>query len=471
MSCSEVELDNRGPGLATAATAIREANDHSGDGAQPPTQNEFSLPPADTGKDAWLFLAACWTVEALVWGFGFSFGVFQEYYTSHLPFRGDGNIAVIGTTTLGVMYILTPFVIALSRLRPRWARYFTLGGLTFASLTIGLSSLATTTAQLIATQGVLFGLGGCFAYCPSIIYTDEWFARRKGMAYGIMWSAAGFGGAVLPLVLEALLTAYGFRTALRVWAVVLFLFAPPLSYFVRPRLPLSAAAATSGRLSAFKNVSRALSRRRQRRRLLLYQLANVVQATGYFLPGVYLPSYARATFGVSTTRAALTVLLSNIAAILSSVILGTMTDRMPVTTCLVLSAAGASAAALMLWGLTSTLAGTYAFSVAYGLFAGGYTSIWPGIMRETANPRDPEEDEHTHHAYLDPSLVFAWLCAGRGLGNVVSGPLSDLLLRGRPWLGRAPGGYGSGFGSLIVYTGISAFVGGSAFFWKHLGIL
>jgi hypothetical protein len=33
-----------------------------------PTQHEFSLPTTDSGKDAWLFLAACWAVEALVWG-------------------------------------------------------------------------------------------------------------------------------------------------------------------------------------------------------------------------------------------------------------------------------------------------------------------------------------------------------------------------------------------------------------------
>ena len=31
-------------------------------------QHEFSLPPADGGRDAWLFLAACFVVEALVWG-------------------------------------------------------------------------------------------------------------------------------------------------------------------------------------------------------------------------------------------------------------------------------------------------------------------------------------------------------------------------------------------------------------------
>jgi hypothetical protein len=33
-----------------------------------PDQPEFSLPRPDEGKDAWLFLAACFVVEALVWG-------------------------------------------------------------------------------------------------------------------------------------------------------------------------------------------------------------------------------------------------------------------------------------------------------------------------------------------------------------------------------------------------------------------
>ncbi|KAI4595711.1 hypothetical protein KJ359_006702 [Pestalotiopsis sp. 9143b] len=64
-----------------------------------PASAEFSLPPVDTGKEAWLFLTACWFVEAFTFGFEFSFGVFQDYYSSHAPFAGSGNIAVIGTTT------------------------------------------------------------------------------------------------------------------------------------------------------------------------------------------------------------------------------------------------------------------------------------------------------------------------------------------------------------------------------------
>jgi hypothetical protein len=58
------------------------------------------IPPADGGKDAWLFLVGCFFVEALVWGFPFSFGIFQQYYTEHEPFSGSSSIAVIGTCSM-----------------------------------------------------------------------------------------------------------------------------------------------------------------------------------------------------------------------------------------------------------------------------------------------------------------------------------------------------------------------------------
>jgi len=63
-------------------------------------RHEFSLPPVDHGKDAWFFLAACFMSEALVWGFPFAFGVFQNYYSTHEPFAGSANIAIIGTCAM-----------------------------------------------------------------------------------------------------------------------------------------------------------------------------------------------------------------------------------------------------------------------------------------------------------------------------------------------------------------------------------
>ncbi|EMR89709.1 putative mfs monocarboxylate protein [Botrytis cinerea BcDW1] len=59
---------------------------------------------ADGGRDAWLFLAACFLFEALIWGFPFAFGVFQTYYSTHSPFDEHASgIAVIGTCATGII--------------------------------------------------------------------------------------------------------------------------------------------------------------------------------------------------------------------------------------------------------------------------------------------------------------------------------------------------------------------------------
>jgi hypothetical protein len=65
-----------------------------------PAVDAASLPKPDEGKDAWLFLSACFMMEALVWGFPFAFGLFQEYYSTHEPFASSSNIAVIGTCAM-----------------------------------------------------------------------------------------------------------------------------------------------------------------------------------------------------------------------------------------------------------------------------------------------------------------------------------------------------------------------------------
>lgn len=98
---------------ATAAAESGTGNRSSGGGdengvaadgvlhdAHSASQEFSSLPPVDGGKQAWLFLAACFAVEMLVWGFPFAFGVFQNYYSTNPPFAGQPNIAVIGTCAM-----------------------------------------------------------------------------------------------------------------------------------------------------------------------------------------------------------------------------------------------------------------------------------------------------------------------------------------------------------------------------------
>lgn len=103
------------------------------------------------------------------------------------PFAGASNIAVIGTCSMGLMYLTAPLTLGVCRLYARWARWTPIMGLLIMCAALAGSSFATTVPQLIATQGVLYAIGGGIAYSPCILYLDEWFVRRKGLAYGIMW--------------------------------------------------------------------------------------------------------------------------------------------------------------------------------------------------------------------------------------------------------------------------------------------
>lgn len=182
------------------------------------------------------------------------------------------------------------------------------------------------------------------------------------------------------------------------------------------------------------------------------------------VPSIYLPTYARTVLGASGFLSALTVLLINISTTIGCVVMGTLTDRLPATTCILISSAGATIGVFVLWGLSSSLAVLYVFCIMYGLFAGSFTSTWPGIMRTLGHSR--EVDDANRAATIDPTMIFGWLCAGRGIGSLVSGPLSDALNKGMAWKGHAGAGYGSGYGTLIAYTGVTALLSCSSFVWR-----
>jgi hypothetical protein len=145
-----------------------------------------SLHPADSGLHAWLFLFSCVMLEALCWGFPSIFGVFQSYYSTHEPFAGSDNIAVIGTCALGIMYLELPFIFSILKAWPNLRRWSTVTGLLAMCLSLALGSFAKSVSQLIATQGVLYALGGGFAWTPLLFYIEEWFVRRLSFAYGVM---------------------------------------------------------------------------------------------------------------------------------------------------------------------------------------------------------------------------------------------------------------------------------------------
>ena len=63
--------------------------------------------------------------------------------------------------------------------------------------------------------------------------------------------------------------------------------------------------------------------------------------------------------------------------------------------------------------------------------------------------------------------ALAALTAGRGIGNVACGPVSEALIRAGE-VGQQ-GLYNSEYGPLVLFTGISAALGGVSCFVRKLG--
>ncbi|KAJ5084940.1 hypothetical protein NUU61_009519 [Penicillium alfredii] len=408
---------------------------------------EKNPPAVDGGLPAWLFLAASTMLEAIVWGYAFAFGIFQDYYSTHAPFQGSGNIAVIGTCAMGIAYLVSPLVIVVMILFPSIARWLSTAGVVVMCLSLALSSFSTNVTHLILSQGIGFGTGGCFAYTPSILFLSEWFFKRKGLAFGIVWAGSGLSGVIFPLAIRWLLDKYGIQAALRVSCVALFVLAAPFLYFHRPRLPMSETACQH-RLD-FRFLYNKVH--------IIYQLGNVAEALGYFLPAIYLPMYAR-SLGANELLSSLTVTLVNLASVFGCVLMGFLSDRYHVTTCILISTVGTVISVFFLWGFAVTIPPLYVFCITYGLTAGGFSSTWSSASHEIqrASPS------------ADTAVIFAFMETGRGIGNVACGPLSEVLLKGDVWRGHAWGAYGSGYGTLVVCTGTTALVGGLCVVARHL---
>ncbi|PGH11886.1 hypothetical protein AJ80_06951 [Polytolypa hystricis UAMH7299] len=412
-------------------------------------QQEFSLPPADDGRQAWMFLAGCFWVEAMVWGLPYSYGLFQDFYTTHEPFKSDpSGIPIIGTSALGIMYLGSPVCFAAMQRWPLLRRWSTTAGLVILVVSLIATSFATAVWHLIFTQGVLYAIGGSLLYSPVILFVDEWFVRRKGLAFGVMWAGTGFAGVTVPFLMSWLLDRYHFKTTLRVWAVAFTLISGPLLFVVKARIPESQ-----------RHQPRRLDLRFMKSRTFIFlQLGNVIEGLGYFMPTIYLPSYVR-YLGIHHTFGTVAVSLMNGAIVFGCIFVGVLIDRFHVTTVILVSTIGATISAFVLWGLASSVPLILIFSITYGFFAGGFSSTYAGIVREirTVSPN------------ADTGIVFGFIAAGRGIGSIICGPLSESLIKTRPWQGQAALGYGTGYGPLIVFTGVTALFGGVGFGARRVG--
>ncbi|KAK5633248.1 hypothetical protein RRF57_008963 [Xylaria bambusicola] len=444
-------------GIATAPTS------RCGGRSSRRCASKQNMAPVDGGSAAWKLLCAAFMFEALLWDEA-NRGAANEYYrfstllwrlsvillqnsarldsaiwASDSHSRSSALLAVVATYDLCRMCVSE---IPSNRYANRRLLICLPGSICIASLVLG--SFASTLEVLILTQGVAYGVGFLIFYYPILSMVNEYWVARRCMAYGILCGASGVSGSVIPFVLQALLARYGYRTTLRAVAMVLTLLTRPFIPLLKGRLSSSERANTS-------KISLAPL-------FWVYSLSNLLQGFGYFFPSLYLPSVA-SSLGLGGKSGALLLALMSVSQVGGQFVFGLLSDRkvlLDVLACL--STVVAAVACLTAWRLARVLPVLVIFAITYGFFGAGFTAAWARMS--TAITADSTA----------VPMVFSLLDFGKGIGNVLSGPIGGFLVS----ISKSTGTSSSlSYRWIVVFTGVAMFASAltiSSQYLKHIGI-
>ncbi|KAI0072284.1 MFS general substrate transporter [Panus rudis PR-1116 ss-1] len=402
--------------------------------------NGQELPPVDRGTKAWMFCLSAFVLEAIVWGFGFSYGIFEAYYISHPPFNTAPHIAIsaVGPIALAIQYAEGVFISLWLGRYPDYLKLTMWFGLVLCSLSLLLSSFVSQAWLLILLQGVCFGIGGGALYWPVMVLVSEWFVQRRGLAGGIIFAGSGIGGFVFPFIVNGLLDSVGMRWTLRTWALIEFVAGGLALLGVKSRTP-------TPKFRRGQPRPRFIPPRMQflnKAVFWTYSATYLLQSMSFFPVSLYLAVFTT-SFG-SSLSATIVLALFNIAGVIGQIIMGYLSDLFPYPWIMFVSTLGSGIAAFTLWGFANTLTAVYAFSILFGGLAGGFSSVAFAAANDSANP-NPEQA---------PMAMGAFTTV-KGVAAVIGPIISGLLLNA----GKSSsfGSYGKfGFGPVEIFVGSCA---------------
>lgn len=332
-----------------------------------------------------------------------------------------------------------------------------MAGALISGLSLILSSFSQEIWHLVLCQGVLQALGCTLLFSSTTIYLDEWFVKRKGLAFGLVLSVKAAGGVGTPLLFGYLLSRWGFRMTLRIWATTSFVVAVSAISLLRSRnQPINEA--------KHRSLSWSFLRRPM---FYVFQTGNIIFSASYGMPQTYLSSFAADVFGLPPSSSALLMSTLNAPSIIASFWFGMLSDgnalwrggpSPSISKVSLLSALGSSIPVFLFWGLASPqdragLPLLSLFAVVYGFFAGGYSATWGGIVKELAKEEEMMGED------VDTAMIYGLLNGGRGIGYLIGGLFGVKLFEEGP-IGTSQWAYGTQYGSVILFTGVGAALGG-----------
>ncbi|MHB1907647.1 MAG: MFS transporter [Nitrososphaerales archaeon] len=199
----------------------------------------------------------------------------------------------------------------------------------------GFSSLIQNLPELLILYGIVMPLGTSFVVIIASAQTVKWFAKRRGLAVGIMAAGSGFGTLVVPPLAEILIQDEGWRTSFATLGLSFFLILAISSFFMQTPEEREVNPYGHGEVSEVKKSYNLLEALSTRIFWIIY-LMFFLGAFGSTMFIVHAIPYA-ATVGINELSASVGLSILGAGSLSSRLVIGLIADRLSRSSGLIIS--------------------------------------------------------------------------------------------------------------------------------------
>ncbi|CRG82840.1 Riboflavin transporter MCH5 [Talaromyces islandicus] len=364
--------------------------------ANPETPEIETYP--EGGRDAWLVVLGAWCGLTASIGIYNTAGVLQVIVSKVLlPDETPSNIGWIFSIYAFVTWLFGVQVgPTFDAMGPR---ALIVAGTVCTLVGVFALSVCTEYYQIFLSFSIITGIGSSLLCTPSMGSVAHWFMKRRGLASGIAFIGAGFGGVVFPLMIQSLLPQVGWGWSIRIMAFVLLVLCTTSVAFCRSRIPPRKGSQTTWRdtlpdARIFMDGTGALA---------VTSVGSLLMDLAYFVPITYTPSYyidrqALSHDAVLTGSAAFAyqlLAILNAASCVGRYVAGDLADRFGRYNTIIVSLLLCTVSVLCFW-LADMLvvpalqndALLIVFILIFGFFSGSNVSLTPICLGQLCETHD-----------------------------------------------------------------------------------
>ncbi|KAK9460112.1 major facilitator superfamily domain-containing protein [Lipomyces oligophaga] len=364
-------------------------------------------------------------------GYVVSIGIFQEYYQTHQLYNYSPSTISWITSMEIFLTIFLAFAVG--------AVYDIVGpkpliipGTILMTVGIMLTSISSTYAHFILTQGVLTSIGGALIFHACAPAISSWFDKYRATAFGIGNAGSALGGVIIPFIFNSVEHSAGFGWALRAIGFALLAISIVSCLLTTSRVPPPG----YHKIDVYKIYVTPF----HYRPFTLTTIGIFFIYWGVFVPMNFIPAHAISN-GISPDLASYLIAILNAVSIPGRIIPGMFADRLgrfnTYAGCSIIS----GILTIALWIPAKTPATVVLYAVLYGFFSGAAVSVW-----------------HSAIADITPAAEI-----GARLGTVNT-VMSFATLSGGPIGGALITAAGGSYYGTALFAGIVMIIGGSFVF-------